>query len=69
MKKSLDEIISIIIGSSGGALCRWYTIESSYFKSRQYLGILLVNGIGSFILGSLSGFHSKRTTKPHLSLL
>ena len=69
MKKSFDEIISIVVGSSCGALCRWITVETSYFKSKQYLGIILVNGVGSFILGSLSGFNSKRTTKPHLSLL
>ena len=69
MKKSFEDILSVVIGSSCGALCRWGTIETSLFKTRQYLGIVVINGIGSFLLGSLSGYSSKRAIKPQLSLL
>jgi fluoride ion exporter CrcB/FEX len=67
--KTLEEAGAVILGASCGALCRWLTVDSSYFRSKPYLGILCVNGIGSLILGTMVGYQSIRASKPHLSLL
>lgn len=69
INKTSEEILSIICGASFGSLCRWFTVESSLFKSKQYLGILFVNGVGSIILGGLNGYYSKRIANKNLSLL
>jgi hypothetical protein len=67
--KSFEEVGAVVLGASSGALCRWLTVDSSYFRSKPFLGILCVNGIGSLILGTLVGYQSIRAPKPHLSLL
>jgi fluoride ion exporter CrcB/FEX len=67
--KTIEEAGAVILGASCGALCRWFTVDSSYFRTKPFLGILCMNGIGSLILGTVVGYQSMRALKPHLSLL
>lgn len=60
---------AVMFGAACGALCRWSISESHTFKHRPYLAILAVNGVGSFVLGSVFGYSAMKSLNPRISLL
>jgi fluoride ion exporter CrcB/FEX len=69
MEPKLLEVGAIVIGASAGALCRWAVVDTKLFSNRPYIGILLVNGVGSCLLGGLASFHLLKGVNPTLYLL
>jgi len=62
----MNQVLAIAVGAAGGAVSRWFVV----IFSQRYLGVgypwatLLVNALGSFVLGFLVIYFLDRT---HLS--
>lgn len=68
MSLSWQTILAIGLGGSLGAICRAYTIHftNKYIPLEFPLGVLLVNIVGSFLIGVLFAYFSHYTVNETL---